>query len=142
MRLWLCILSYHRNLVSSEKVFLISYDKLFKKYFKIQFRINYLKGEYMTMEIKVLKWTATILTLSGILTFYLDYYPYSMIPHGLGIICWTVVGTITKDKPLLANFSLQIPIIIAGIIKYFHTSWYFFRLKLNFLLTTFCGREI
>ena len=76
----------------------------------------------MIMEIKVLKWTATILTLLWILTFYLDYYPYSMIPHGLGIICWTLVGTITKDKPLLANFSLQIPIIIAGIIKYFHTS--------------------
>jgi len=23
--------------------------------------------------------------LFGILTFYLDYYPYSMVPHGLGI---------------------------------------------------------
>ena len=75
----------------------------------------------MKIEIRVLKWVATILTLSGILTFYLDYYPYSMIPHSLGIICWTVVGIITKDKPLLANFSLQIPIIITGIIKYFHT---------------------
>ena len=76
----------------------------------------------MKIEIRVLKWVATILTLSGILTFYLDYYPHSMIPHSLGIICWTVVGIITKDKPLLANFSLQIPIIITGIIKYFHTS--------------------
>jgi len=75
----------------------------------------------MKIEIRVLKWVATILTLSGILTFYLDYYPYSMIPHSLGIICWTGVGIVTKDKPLLANFSLQIPIIITGIIKYFHT---------------------
>ena len=76
----------------------------------------------MNGKIKALKWTATALTLTGILTFYLDFYPYSMIPHSLGIICWTVVGTVTKDKPLLANFSLQIPIIITGIIKYFHTS--------------------
>ena len=29
----------------------------------------------MTIEIRILKWTATILTLSGILTFYLDFYP-------------------------------------------------------------------
>jgi hypothetical protein len=36
--------------------------------------------------IKYLKWTSTFLTLFGILAFYLDYYPYSMIPHGLGII--------------------------------------------------------
>ena len=76
----------------------------------------------MTIKIRILKWTATVLTLSGILTFYLDYYPYSMIPHGLGVVCWTIVGTITKDKPLLANFSLQIPIIIAGIFKYFQMS--------------------
>ena len=41
-----------------------------------------------------------------------------MIPHGLGIIGWTVVGTVTKDKPLLTNFALQIPIMFAGIIKY------------------------
>ena len=33
--------------------------------------------------IKYLKWTSTFLTLFGILAFYLDYYPYSMIPHGL-----------------------------------------------------------
>jgi|TARA_A100001388_G_scaffold58160_1_gene40101 hypothetical protein len=68
--------------------------------------------------IKYLKWISTFLTLFGILAFYLDYYPYSMIPHGLGIIGWTVVGTITKDKPLLTNFALQIPIMFAGIIKY------------------------
>lgn len=79
----------------------------------------------MTTNIRVLKWTSTVLTLLGILTFYLDYYPYSMIPHSLGIIGWTIVGTITKDKPLLTNFSLQIPIMIAGIIKYSYTTGIF-----------------
>ena len=68
--------------------------------------------------IRYLKWSSTILTLGGILTFYLDYYPYSKVPHGLGIIGWTIVGTVTKDKPLLTNFALQIPIMFAGIIKY------------------------
>ena len=71
-------------------------------------------------KIKVLKWIATTLTLIGILTFYLDYYPISIIPHSLGIIIWTVVGIITKDKPLLVNFSLQIPILIVGILKYLY----------------------
>ena len=79
----------------------------------------------MTTNIRVLKWTSTVLTLLVILTFYLDYYPYSMIPHSLGIIGWTIVGTITKDKPLLTNFSLQIPIMIAGIIKYSYTTGIF-----------------
>ncbi len=76
----------------------------------------------MLNNIKIIKWIATILTLTGILTFYLDFYPISIVPHSLGIITWTIVGIITKDKPLLTNFSLQIPIIIAGIIKYFYLS--------------------
>tara|TARA_A100001037_G_scaffold117199_1_gene106671 strand:- start:3636 stop:3869 length:234 start_codon:yes stop_codon:yes gene_type:complete len=76
----------------------------------------------MLNNIKIIKWIATILTLTGILTFYLNFYPISIIPHSLGIITWTIVGIITKDKPLITNFSLQIPIIIAGIIKYFYLS--------------------
>ena len=79
----------------------------------------------MTTNIRILKWTSTVLTLLGILTFYLDYYPYSMVPHGLGIIGWTIVGKITKDNPLLMNFSLQIPIMIAGIIKYSYSQGIF-----------------
>ena len=79
----------------------------------------------MVISIKYLKWISTVLTLFGILTFYLDYYPYSMVPHGLGIIGWTIVGKITKDNPLLMNFSLQIPIMIAGIIKYSYSQCIF-----------------
>ena len=75
----------------------------------------------MIAKVKRLKWIATVLTLTGILSFYLDFYPYSMIPHSLGITTWTIVGLITKDRPLLANFSLQIPIIIMGIIKYIYS---------------------
>ena len=76
----------------------------------------------MLNNIKIIKWIASILTLTGILSFYLDFYPISIVPHSLGIITWTIVGIITKDKPLLTNFSLQIPIIIVGIIKYFYLS--------------------
>ena len=75
----------------------------------------------MIAKVNLLKWIATVLTLTGILSFYLDFYPYSMIPHSLGITTWTIVGLITKDRPLLANFSLQIPIIIMGIIKYIYS---------------------
>ena len=58
-----------------------------------------------------------MLTLLGILTFYLDYYPYSMIPHSLGIIGWTIAGFISKDKAILTNFGLQIPLFVIGIYK-------------------------
>ncbi|MFL2664893.1 MAG: hypothetical protein ACJ0G8_02920 [Dehalococcoidia bacterium] len=71
------------------------------------------------ISLKYVKWFSAALTLTGILLFYSDVYPYNMIPHSLGVIGWTIIGFKTKDKPLLTNFSLQIPFIIIGAINVF-----------------------
>ena len=74
---------------------------------------------------KYLKWISTALVLTGILLTNLNIYPINIYFHGLGVIGWTIAGFLSKDKPLLTNFSLQIPIMIAGIIKYSYTTGIF-----------------
>ena len=59
-----------------------------------------------------LKWTSTVLILSGILLTNLNNYPLNIFIHGLGAIGWSVAGYLTKDRALLTNFGLQIPIFI------------------------------
>jgi hypothetical protein len=38
--------------------------------------------------------------------------------HGTGAFGWTVAGYLTKDRALLTNFCLQLPIFAFGIINY------------------------
>ena len=66
-----------------------------------------------------LKWTSTVLILSGILLTNLNNYPLNIFIHGLGAIGWSVAGYLTKDKALLTNFGLQIPIFIFGYYNFF-----------------------
>ena len=66
-----------------------------------------------------LKWFSTALVLFGILLTNLNYYPLNIFSHGLGSIGWSVAGYITKDKALLTNFGLQIPLFIIGYFNYF-----------------------
>ena len=44
-----------------------------------------------------LKWTSTVLILSGILLTNLNNYPLNIFIHGLGAIGWSVAGYLTKD---------------------------------------------
>ena len=66
-----------------------------------------------------LKWTSTVLILSGILLTNLNNYPLNIFIHGLGAIGWSVAGYLTKDRALLTNFCLQIPIFIFGYYYFF-----------------------
>ena len=34
--------------------------------------------------------------------------------HGAGVVGWTVAGFLSKDKAILTNFGLQIPLFIIG----------------------------
>ena len=61
-----------------------------------------------------LKWGSTVLILTGILLTNLNNYPINIFIHGLGAIGWTVAGLITKDRALMTNFGLQIPIFALG----------------------------
>ena len=66
---------------------------------------------------KYLKWISTVLVLSGILLTNLNHYPLNLFFHGAGVIGWTVSGFILKDKAIITNFGLQIPIFIIGFIN-------------------------
>jgi len=34
--------------------------------------------------------------------------------HGAGVVCWTIAGFLSKDKAILTNFGLQIPLFLIG----------------------------
>ena len=66
---------------------------------------------------KYLKWISTALVLTGILLTNLNIYPINIYFHGLGVVGWTIAGFISKDKAILTNFGLQIPLFLIGIYK-------------------------
>ena len=64
---------------------------------------------------KYLKWISTFLVLTGILLTNLNVYPINLFFHGIGVVGWTIAGVITKDKAILTNFGLQIPLFMIGL---------------------------
>ena len=69
-------------------------------------------------KIKVIKWISTAAVLTGIVT-NLNIYPVNIMIHGAGATGWTVAGFLTKDRALLTNFCLQLPLFIFGIVNFF-----------------------
>ncbi len=69
--------------------------------------------------IKMLKWASTGAVLCGIALTNLNIFPLNIIIHGAGAAGWTMAGYLTKDRALLTNFCLQLPIFAFGIIHYF-----------------------
>ena len=67
--------------------------------------------------IEATKWAGTGLILTGILLTNLDQYPLNIFFHGAGVLFWSTAGYITNDKPVLANFGLQIPLFVIGFAK-------------------------
>ena len=63
---------------------------------------------------KYLKWASTFLILTGILLTNLNYYPINIFFHGVGVMGWTVAGFLSRDKAILTNFGLQIPLFLIG----------------------------
>ena len=63
---------------------------------------------------KYLKWISTFLVLVGILLTNLNIYPLNLFFHGSGVLVWTYVGFLIKDKAILTNFGLQIPLFVVG----------------------------
>ena len=88
-----------------------SVDKLLSK-------IKIKQAERKRMFIKkYLKWISTFLVLVGILLTNLNIYPLNIYFHGLGVVGWTVAGFISKDKAIMTNFGLQVPLFLVGIYK-------------------------
>jgi hypothetical protein len=68
---------------------------------------------------KYIKWISTALVLTGILLTNLNIYPLNIFSHGLGAVCWTYAGFINKDKAIMTNFGLQLPLFVIGYINLF-----------------------
>ena len=71
---------------------------------------------------KIFKWVGTILVLTGIFLTNLNIYPANIIIHGLGAVSWTVAGYLAKDKAIMTNFSLQLPLFGIGFVNAFGVS--------------------
>jgi hypothetical protein len=68
---------------------------------------------------KYVKWASTALILSGILLTSINFYPLNIFVHSAGSIGWTLVGYVNKDRALMVNFGIQIPIFALGYAKVF-----------------------
>ena len=68
---------------------------------------------------KYLKWISTAFVLTGILLTNLNIYPLNIFSHSIGVVGWTCAGIINKDKAIMTNFGLQIPLFVLGYIKLF-----------------------
>jgi len=73
----------------------------------------------MTFINKYIKWVSTAFILCGILLTNLNMYPLNIFVHGAGSLGWTIVGYVNKDRALMVNFGIQIPIFALGYAKVF-----------------------
>jgi hypothetical protein len=76
-------------------------------------------GDIMNFIKKYLKWVSTFFVLTGILLTNLNIYPLNILSHGLGTAGWTFAGYVNKDKAIMTNFGLQLPLFIIGYINLF-----------------------
>ena len=71
------------------------------------------------LSLQKLKWSSTVLILFGIFLTNLNVYPLNIFSHGLGAIGWSIAGYMSKDKALITNFGLQLPLFMIGYYNYF-----------------------
>ena len=71
------------------------------------------------MSLTTLKWGSTFLVLSGILVAQFNIYPLYIFIHSVGALGWMMSGYLMKDKAVMTNFGLQIPIFAIGYMNYF-----------------------
>jgi hypothetical protein len=76
-------------------------------------------GDIMNFIKKYLKWVSTFFVLTGILLTNLNIYPLNILSHGLGVVGWTISGIANKDKAIMTNFGLQLPLFAVGYINLF-----------------------
>ena len=71
------------------------------------------------MSLTTLKWASTAFVLTGITVSQFNIYPLYIFIHSIGAIGWMASGYLMKDKAVMTNFGLQIPIFIIGYLNYF-----------------------
>ncbi len=71
------------------------------------------------MSLTILKWASTFLVLTGILIAQFNVYPLYIFIHSIGALGWMISGYLMKDKAVMTNFGLQLPIFAIGYMNYF-----------------------
>ena len=71
------------------------------------------------MSLTTLKWASTLLVLTGILVAQFNVYPIYIFIHSVGALGWMISGYLMKDKAVMTNFGLQLPIFAIGYVNYF-----------------------
>lgn len=71
------------------------------------------------MSLTTLKWASTFLVLTGILVAQFNVYPIYIFIHSVGALGWMISGYLMKDKAVMTNFGLQLPIFAIGYANYF-----------------------
>ena len=71
------------------------------------------------MSLTTLKWASTFLVLTGILVAQFNVYPIYIFIHSAGALGWMISGYLMKDKAVMTNFGLQLPIFAIGYVNYF-----------------------
>ena len=70
-------------------------------------------------KVKTLKWLSTGLVLTGILLTNINIYPVNILIHGAGAVGWALAGYLARDRAILTNFGLQLPLFAVGFITAF-----------------------
>ena len=71
------------------------------------------------MSLTTLKWASTFLVLTGILVAQFNVYPIYIFIHSVGALGWMISGYLMRDKAVMTNFGLQLPIFAIGYVNYF-----------------------
>lgn len=66
------------------------------------------------VSVQNLKWASTACVLVGIFLTALNIYPINIMFHFTGSLGWTIVGVATKDRAIMTNFGLQLPLFLIG----------------------------
>ena len=65
---------------------------------------------------KLLKWSGTILCLSGIALTSFNIYPLNIFLSLMGSFLWAVAGVLQKDVPLFLVEAVAVAFYLAGVI--------------------------
>ena len=67
--------------------------------------------------IQNLKWLSTGFVFTGIFLTSLNIYPLNILFHATGAVGWTVAGVMVRDRAIMTNFGLQLPLFGVGFLK-------------------------
>jgi hypothetical protein len=66
------------------------------------------------LSVQNLKWASTACVLIGIFLTSVNIYPINIMFHFTGSLGWTIAGVATKDRAIMTNFGLQLPLFLIG----------------------------